>query len=106
MPALTWPKGVPRFCCFRLGSVRGCGQKVRLELIGEETHICYRMCPRGKWLMCASCHAMMPNLGDDDEVWRHEVTKDEGQTAGSSSGNTVPRASSKVKQIMKKPASK
>jgi hypothetical protein len=49
---------------------------------------------------------MMPNLGDDDEVWRHEVTKDEGKTAGSSSGNTVPRASSKVKQIMKKPASK
>jgi len=106
MPALTWPRGVPRFCCFRFGNVRGCGAKVRLDHIGQGERLRYRMCRFSEWLMCPACYSMLPNLCEHDEDWRHEVHKDDGDTAGSSIGSTVLRASSKVKQVMKKPASK
>ncbi len=68
--------------------------------------MCVRMVSIGKWLMCAACHSKMPNLVGDDALWRHEVRKDDGDTAGLSIGSTVRCASSKVKRIMKKPASK
>jgi hypothetical protein len=106
MPAFIWPKGVPRYCCFRLGKVRGCGAIIRLELTEAGERVCYRMCSINEWLMCPACHSKMPNLGEDDTLWRHEVRKDDGDTAGSSSGSTVRCKSSQVKRVMKKPASK
>jgi hypothetical protein len=106
MPAVIWPRGVPRVCCFRIGDVRGCGAKARLQNFGQGERLYYRMCPIGEWMMCSACYSSMPNLSGDTEHWRREVHKDEGNTAGASSGSTVLHASSKVKRIMKKPASK
>jgi hypothetical protein len=105
MPALIWPPGVPSFCSFRLGDVRGCGAKVCYHNAQGE-RLRYRMCGFNEWLMCAVCYGKLPNLSDDDQDWRHEVVKDEGDTAGPSSGSTGLRGSSKVKKVMKKPASK
>ena len=106
MPALIWPRGVPRICCFRIGHVRGCGAKVRSENCVQGERLYYRMCQSGEWMMCPACYSSMPNLSGDAELWRREVHKDEGNAAGPTSGSTVLRASSKVKRIMKKPASK
>jgi hypothetical protein len=47
----------------------------------------------------------MPNLGDDEDRWRHEVHKDHGVSSSSSSASTLLRASGKVKRVLKKPAS-
>jgi hypothetical protein len=105
MPALVWPRGVPRFCSFRIGNVRGCGAQVRLEHVGLEERGTYRMCQLEGWLMCPSCFNKMPNLGDDEDRWRHEVHKDDGVRSRSSSASTLPRASGKVKRVLKKPAS-
>ncbi len=105
MGPLIWPPGVPRFCSFRLGDVRGCGAKVTyLNALGIRLR--YRFCCFNEWMMCAVCYGKLPNLSDDDQNWRHEVFKDEEDTAGPSSGSTGLRGSSKVKKVMKKPASK
>ncbi len=84
----------------------GCGAIICLELTEAGERVCYRMCSIGEWLRCPACHSKMPNLDEDDALWRHEVRKDDGDTAGLSGGGTVRGASSKVKRIMKKPASK
>ena len=55
-------------------------------------------------MMCPVCFDKLPNLSDDDQAWRLEVLKDEGDNAGPSSGSTGLRGSSKVKKVMKKPA--
>jgi hypothetical protein len=104
-PAFGLPRGVPRRCCFRLGDVRGCGAKVHLDGSGPAGPFVYRFCPITEWMMCPACFNKMPNLGEDEERWRHEVHKDHGVCASSSSASTLPRASAKVKRVLKKPAS-
>jgi hypothetical protein len=105
MGPLIWPPGVPRFCSFRLGDVRGCGAKVSyLNALGVRLR--YRFCCFNEWMMCPACYGNLPNLSDDDPAWRLEVLKDEGDNAGPSSGSTGLSGSSKVKKVLKKPASK
>ena len=59
-------------------------------------------------MMCPDCYDKLPakQVGDDDESWRDDVTKDGGDIAFPSGGTAVLGATSKVKKIMKKPAVK
>ncbi len=59
-------------------------------------------------MMCPDCYDKLPakQVGDDDESWRDDVTKDGGDIAFPSGGTAVLGATSKVKKIMKKPAAK
>ena len=54
------------------------------------------------------CYDKLPakRFGDDDESWRDDVTKDGGGIAFSLGGTTVLGATTKVKNIMKKPAAR